>query len=69
MNLLDKHVEVLPTDADKVTLVGRVFDPQVNGPCVVLVRQDRLDDATGNFPTMTVNPKVGLLRGLDRFNE
>ncbi|SOD62074.1 Fumarylacetoacetate (FAA) hydrolase family protein [Streptomyces zhaozhouensis] len=44
---------LLPEDADRATLVGRVFDPEVGGPCVVAVRGDRLVDLTPFAPTMS----------------
>ncbi|OUM43269.1 fumarylacetoacetate hydrolase family protein [Arthrobacter sedimenti] len=53
MHLLDNHGDVLPADADTATLVGRVFDPDVDGPCVVVVRKGRVRDVTSTFPTMT----------------
>jgi fumarylacetoacetate (FAA) hydrolase family protein len=53
MRLLDDPADVLPADADVATLVGRLFDPAVGGPCVVVVRDGRLLDVTGTFPTMT----------------
>ncbi|MHA7283165.1 fumarylacetoacetate hydrolase family protein [Arthrobacter sp. TMS2-4] len=53
MQLLEDHADVLPVDAGAATLVGRVFDPDINGPCVVVVRDNRLLDVTSSFPTMT----------------
>ncbi|MFC4245399.1 fumarylacetoacetate hydrolase, partial [Gryllotalpicola reticulitermitis] len=38
--------------ADSATLVGRLFDPAVGGPCVVAVRGDRLVDLTGGAATV-----------------
>jgi fumarylacetoacetate (FAA) hydrolase family protein len=35
------------------TLVGRLFDPEQNGPCVVAVRGDRLVDITAAAPTVS----------------
>jgi fumarylacetoacetate (FAA) hydrolase family protein len=49
---LDHLDLVLPTDADRATLVGRVHDPDV-GPCVVVVRGDRVVDVTGLAPTVS----------------
>lgn len=43
--------DVLPTDADQAVLVGRVFDPQVAGPSVVVVRGDQLVDISSTVPT------------------
>jgi fumarylacetoacetate (FAA) hydrolase family protein len=44
---------LLPDDHQSATLVGRVFDPQAGGPCVVHLRDDGLADVTDSFPTMT----------------
>lgn len=43
--------DVLPTDADRAVLVGRVLDPQVAGPSVVVVRGDELVDISSTAPT------------------
>ncbi len=43
----------LPDDASRATLVGRVFDPAHGGPAIVHLRDDRLVDVTGSFPTMS----------------
>ncbi len=53
MKLLDDVRDVLPTDRDAATLVGRVHDPQEAGPSVVAVRGDELVDITGVVPTLT----------------
>ena len=29
--------QLLPTDRDRALLVGRVFDPEVEGPCICLL--------------------------------
>ncbi|WP_345153515.1 fumarylacetoacetate hydrolase family protein [Arthrobacter ginkgonis] len=42
----------MPADADVATLVGRVFDPEAGGPCVVAVRGRRLEDITESFPSI-----------------
>jgi fumarylacetoacetate (FAA) hydrolase family protein len=39
--------------ADSATLVGRLYDPEVGGPCVVTVRGDRLVDLTDAAPTVS----------------
>jgi len=44
---------LLPHDADRATLLGRVFDPEVNGPCLVTVDGDHLVDITVAGPTMS----------------
>lgn len=53
MKLLDEVRDVLPTDRDAATLVGRVHDPQESGPSVVAVRGDELVDLTDTAPTLT----------------
>lgn len=44
---------VLPQDADRATLVGRIFDPNAGGPCVVVVDGVDLVDVTHLEPTMS----------------
>jgi fumarylacetoacetate (FAA) hydrolase family protein len=46
-------IALLPADRADATLVGRVYDPAVGGPCVVAVRGDDLVDITAAFPTMS----------------
>ncbi|SFS79939.1 fumarylacetoacetate hydrolase family protein [Saccharopolyspora flava] len=53
MNLLDDARDVLPTDHDAATLVGRLHDPDEDGPAVVAVRGDELVDLSGVAPTLT----------------
>jgi fumarylacetoacetate (FAA) hydrolase family protein len=53
VKLLDDVSDVLPTDRDAATLVGRVHDPQESGPAVVAVRGDQLVDLTDTVPTLT----------------
>ena len=53
MHLVNKYTDVLPADAAAATLVGRIFDPEVDGPCVVVVRGSHLVDITDSFPCMT----------------
>ncbi len=43
----------LPDDHARATLVGRVFDPECGGPCLVHLRGDRLVDVTGAGPTLS----------------
>jgi fumarylacetoacetate (FAA) hydrolase family protein len=47
------HEELLPRDRDRATLVGRVFDPAVGGPCLVHLRGDVLVDVTIAGPTVS----------------
>ena len=42
----------LPADADRATLVGRVWRPDVEGPSVVAIRSDGVFDISRAFPTM-----------------
>lgn len=53
MQLVDDPKVVLPIDADEATLVGRIFDPVVAGPCVVAVQGADVVDITEFFPTMS----------------
>ncbi|WP_432562366.1 fumarylacetoacetate hydrolase family protein [Kineococcus sp. SYSU DK003] len=51
---LSSHADgLLPEDAAAATLVGRVFDPAVGGPCVVAVRGERVVDLTHVEPTVS----------------
>ncbi len=45
--------ELLPADAEKATLVGRVFDPEAGGPCVVVVDSGFAVDITDLSPTVS----------------
>jgi len=52
MSTLQAHADVvMPVDADRATLVGRVYDPQV-GPCLVGFRGDQVVDLSTTAPTM-----------------
>ena len=46
-------VEILPKDADRARLVGRVWSKQVGGPCPVFLRQGQLYDASAVACTMS----------------
>ena len=43
---------VLPVDAERATLVGRVFLPSVGGPAVVAIVGGEVIDVTRRYPTM-----------------
>ena len=43
----------LPADFERATLLGRVFDPECGGPCLVHLRRDRLVDVTAAGPTVS----------------
>jgi fumarylacetoacetate (FAA) hydrolase family protein len=45
--------QVLPADAERATLVGRVWDPRVNGPSTVVVRDGALWDVSAAFATVS----------------
>ncbi|MGI4746541.1 MAG: fumarylacetoacetate hydrolase family protein [Janthinobacterium lividum] len=47
-----KSIDILPSDHERATLVGRLFDPALGGPCLVHLRDDRLVDVTSAGPTM-----------------
>jgi len=53
MKLAANVRDVLPVDVADATLVGRLYDPEVAGPCVVVLRGDDLVDVTDAYPTMT----------------
>ena len=53
MKLIDDQQQILPVDASVATLIGRVHDDSVGGPCVVTVRDGVVVDITSTFPTMT----------------
>lgn len=53
MQLSNDKSDVLPEDVEIASLVGRIFDPAVGGPCIVVVRGRELVDITGIFPTMS----------------
>ena len=42
----------LPADAAKALLVGRVWRPDVQGPSVVIIRDDKVVDISAVFPTV-----------------
>jgi fumarylacetoacetate (FAA) hydrolase family protein len=44
--------QTLPRDASDAVLVGRIWQPAVDGPCVVKVEGEGLTDITHGFPTM-----------------
>ncbi len=52
MRLTDRTSDPLPIDAARATLVGRIWDPQVGGPCVVTVRAGVVADISAVTPTM-----------------
>ena len=46
--------QYLPTDSDNALLVGRVWDPVANGPCVAVLKGDTLFDITSkDTPTVS----------------
>ena len=44
---------LLPEDSATATLLGRVFDPESDGPCLVQLRGERLVDVTAAGPTLS----------------
>jgi fumarylacetoacetate (FAA) hydrolase family protein len=54
------HEELLPNDRERATLLGRIWDPAVGGPCLVHLRGDVLVDVTAAGPTVSA-----LLEGAD----
>lgn len=63
---------LLPLDAGRSVLVGRVWDPRAPGPSPVIIRHDRVVDVSPSFPTVrdiceTADParEVSKLEGRD----
>jgi fumarylacetoacetate (FAA) hydrolase family protein len=52
MKLADGIADPLPEDARRATLVGRIWDPEAGGPCVVALRGAEVVDVTPHSPTM-----------------
>ena len=50
--LSDRAIDPLPDDADRAVLVGRVWAPAVEGPCVVGIRAGEVFDMTEAAPTV-----------------
>lgn len=46
--------QLLPSDASSAVLVGRVYDPEVGGPCVVAIRDEYAFDISNRAPTTAV---------------
>ncbi|WP_428377371.1 fumarylacetoacetate hydrolase family protein [Lichenicoccus sp.] len=46
-------LDILPRDYPSASLLGRVFDPALGGPCLVQLRHDRLVDVTAAGPTVS----------------
>ncbi len=44
--------DILPADHERAILLGRLFDPELGGPCLVHLRGDRLVDVTGAAATV-----------------
>ncbi|MFC7340409.1 fumarylacetoacetate hydrolase family protein [Saccharopolyspora griseoalba] len=53
MKLLEDAFDALPQDHQEAVLVGRLHDPDEEGPAVVAVRGDQLVDLTDTAPTLT----------------
>src|SRR3954470_3251709 len=45
--------DILPVDADRATLVGRVWDPAVGGPTPILIRRGQAIDISRVAPTLS----------------
>jgi len=52
-NPISDAASILPDDADRALLVGRVWLPAVAGPAVVVLRDRELVDLTETYPTMS----------------
>ena len=53
MPAIDHIDSVPPRDIESATLVARVYDPDVAGPCVAAVRGDLVIDLTSTAPTVS----------------
>lgn len=53
MDLTAYATSVLPEDAGRATLVARVWEPEVGGPCVAAVRGDTVVDLSDVVPTVS----------------
>jgi len=49
---LGSVTETMPQDGYAGTLVGRIWDPRVNGPSPVAIRPDGVFDISSSFPTV-----------------
>src|SRR3954452_22599482 len=56
--------EILPVDADRATLVGRVWDPAVGGPTPILVRRGQAIDISRVAPTLSALFEIEHLTGV-----
>src|SRR5262245_365493 len=45
--------DILPEDADRATLVGRIWDPAVGGPTPILIRRGQAIDISRVAPTLS----------------
>jgi fumarylacetoacetate (FAA) hydrolase family protein len=52
-SMLTDVLSVLPDDYMEAVLVGRIYDPNVEGPCVVVIREDHLLDISQIYPTLS----------------
>ena len=53
MPLVNSPLDVLPADWRTALLVGRLYDPDEQGPCVVVVSGEELLDITGTASTLS----------------
>ena len=49
----EKSVSIIPGTSGNPVLVGRVWDPETQGPRVCVIQGDRLADITASYPTMS----------------
>ena len=52
MQFAPRHFATLPDDAERATLVGRVWTPAAGGPSVIAIRDGEALDITRAAPTM-----------------
>jgi len=62
-------LDALPADADASVLVGRIWDPAVDGPSPVVVRDGAVFDVSSHYPTVRdiceLPDPADVVRGLD----
>ncbi len=69
MNVSESVRQLLPADADRATLVGRVWDPEVQAARVVAVRSGRLIDLSDHVESVSTlverDDAVGYIAGIE----
>jgi fumarylacetoacetate (FAA) hydrolase family protein len=50
--------DAVPSDAQRATLIGRVWQPEVAGPTPVLIRDGLVHSLAGSYPTVSALAEV-----------